>query len=203
MSPRVPVPTGSHRQDYFRRVATLGIQAAEALDYAHAEVPHRDVKPANLLLDANGNVYLTDFGLARIEGETGMTVSGDLLGTIRYMSPEIVGPHAIVDHRTDIYSLGVTLYELLTLQPAFPDSDRTDLLRRIGTDEPRPPRELNRAIPTDLETVVLKAMAKTVADRYATAGELADDLRRLLANEPIRARRPTLLQRASKWCLRD
>jgi eukaryotic-like serine/threonine-protein kinase len=190
---------------YFRAVARLGVQAAEALDYAHQMgVVHRDIKPGNLMLDGRGDVWVTDFGLAHLQqGEANLTLTGDLVGTLRYMSPEqAMGRRGVLDHRTDVYSLGVTLYELLTLQPAFDGNDRQDLLRRIASEEPAAPRRLNRAIPWELETVVLKAMAKEPAERYATAQELADDLRRWLADEPIRARRPTLVQRARKWSRR-
>src|SRR5262249_43854425 len=124
-------------------------------------------------------------------------------GTVRYMSPEqALGKRGLVDPRTDIYSLGVTLYELLTLEPAFGGDLRQDLLRRIVAEEPRPPRRLNRAIPAELETIVLKAMAKVPAERYANAQGLADDLRRFLEDRPIRARRPTLWQRLRKWMRR-
>src|SRR5262245_54233618 len=130
-------------------------------------------------------------------------MTGDLVGTLRYMSPEqALAKHGLVDHRTDIYSLGVTLYELLTLEPVFPGRDRQELLRQIAFEEPRPPRRLNRAIPAELETIVLKAMEKNPADRYATAQELADDLERFLKDEPIRARRPNPAQRLTKWMRR-
>jgi tetratricopeptide (TPR) repeat protein len=130
-------------------------------------------------------------------------MTGDLVGTLRYMSPEqALARRGQVDHHTDIYSLGVTLYELLTLEPAVAGQDRQELLRQIALEEPRPPRRLNEAIPVELETIVLKAMAKNPAERYATAQELADDLNRFLEDKPIRARRPTLLERATKWSRR-
>jgi serine/threonine protein kinase len=186
---------------YFRRIAAWGIQAAEALEHAHAlGIVHRDIKPANLIVDGPGKLWITDFGLARTATDAGLTMSGDLLGTLRYMSPEqALARHGLVDHRTDVYSLGATLYELLTGRRAVEGKDREVLLRRIADDEPRPPRALERGIPPDLETIVLKALAKEPADRYATAKELADDLRRFLEDKPIRARRPTLAQRLRKW----
>jgi tetratricopeptide (TPR) repeat protein len=182
---------------HFRTVARLGVQAAEGLEYAHRlGVIHRDVKPANLLVDGNGNLWLTDFGLAQLQSETKLTLTGDLLGTLRYMSPEqTFGGRAPLDHRTDVYSLGATLYEALTLEPAFAGHDRQELLRQIAFEEPRRPRRINKAIPDELEVIVLKALAKSPAERYASAQELADDLRRFLEDRPIRARRPTLLQR--------
>jgi serine/threonine protein kinase len=189
---------------YFRTMAALGIQAAEALEYAHTMgVIHRDVKPANLLLDVHGDLYVTDFGLAQLRGVPELTMTGDLVGTLRYMSPEqTLGQRGVMDHRTDIYSLGATLYELLTLAPAFDAPERHALLRQIAEEDPIPPRHWNRAIPVDLETIVLKAMAKEPASRYSNAKELADDLRRFLEHRPIQARRPTLLERAAKWSRR-
>jgi serine/threonine protein kinase len=186
---------------YFRAVAELGIQAAEALDFAHEHgVIHRDVKPANLLVDAEARLWITDFGLAQVQGDARMTMTGDLVGTLRYMSPEqALAKRVVVDHRTDVYSLGATLYELLTLEPAFAGTDRQELLRQIAFEEARAPRRQNRAIPTELEIIVLKALEKNPADRYATAKELADDLERYVKDEPIRARRPTLALQARKW----
>jgi tetratricopeptide (TPR) repeat protein len=182
-------------------VALLGVQAAEALEHAHQQgVIHRDVKPANLLVDASGNLWVTDFGLARLQADAGLTMTGDLVGTLRYMSPEqALAQRVVIDHRTDVYSLGAALYELLTLQPAFTGGDRQELLRQIAFEEPRSPRRSNRAVPAELETIVLKALEKNPADRYATAQEVADDLRRFLEDRPIRARRPTLRQRLAKW----
>src|SRR5262249_27191321 len=189
---------------YFRLAAQLGIQAAEALEHAHQlGVVHRDVKPANLLVDVRRNLWITDFGLAQFQGDAGLTRTGDVVGTLRYLSPEQArAKPGVVDHRTDVYSLGVTLYELLTLEPAFAANDRHELLVRIALEEPRPPRHLNKALPVELETIVLKAMEKDPAERYGTAQELADDLRRFLEDRPLQARRPTLLQRARKWSRR-
>jgi serine/threonine protein kinase len=188
----------------FRRVAEWGVQAAEALDCAHQMgIVHRDVKPANLLIDATGRLWVTDFGLAQVQSDARLTMTGDLLGTLRYMSPEqALAKRVVVDHRTDVYSLGATLYELLTLRPPFAGEDRQELLRHIAFEEPAPPRRLDRAVPAELETIVLKALEKNPVDRYATAKELADDLRRYLEDRPIRARRPSLAQVAVKWARR-
>ena len=201
--PRSSVPD-PHSAAFFRVAAQLGVQAAEALDYAHRqEVIHRDIKPANLMVDGRGNLWVTDFGLALFPNDLGLTMTGELLGTLRYMSPEqALAQRTLVDHRTDIYSLGATLYELLTLEPAVPGADRREVLHRIEWDEPRRPRRWNRAVPPELEIIVGKAMAKNPAERYATAQELADDLRRFLEDKPIRARRPTLAQRTAKWARR-
>ncbi len=189
---------------YFHSVAELGIQAAEALEHAHQTgVVHRDIKPSNLMLDQGGRLWVTDFGLAQVETDAGLTMTGDILGTLRYMSPEqAMGRHRVLDHRTDIYSLGVTLYEILTLRPAFGRQGRETLLRQILEEEPRAPRQSNRFVPKDLETVVLKAMAKEPSARYASARELADDLSRFLQDKPILARRPSLLRRLMKWSRR-
>jgi WD40 repeat protein len=166
-------------------------------------VVHRDIKPANLMLDAAGHLWVTDFGLAKFDAAATLTVSGDLLGTLRYMSPEqALAKHGLVDHRTDVYSLGATLYELLTLRPAVGGADKQETLRQIAFEEPVPPRRLDKAIPAELETVTLKALAKTPDERYASAGELADDLRRWLSHQTIKAKPPTVRQRAAKWAQR-
>ncbi|HJZ53784.1 MAG TPA: serine/threonine-protein kinase, partial [Gemmataceae bacterium] len=179
-----PAPGARH----FRAAARLLVEAAEALEHAHqCGVVHRDVKPANLLVDGGGRLWVADFGLARVRGDVGLTATGDVMGTLWYMSPEqALANHALLDHRTDIYSLGATAYELLTLRPPFADSDREALMRRIALDEPTRPRRVNRDVPRDLETIVLKAMEKNPTDRYPNAQELADDLKRFLAGEPIR-----------------
>jgi serine/threonine protein kinase/Flp pilus assembly protein TadD len=205
-NPTTPIAKASteripHEATFFRSVAEWGIQAAEALEHAHSMgIVHRDIKPANLMIDGQGKLWVTDFGLARTAADSGLTMTGDLVGTLRYMSPEqALAKHGLVDHRTDVYSLGVTLYELLTGTPAADGMDREEILNRITREEPRQPRTVDTAIPRDLETIVLKAVAKTPSERYASAGELADDLRRFLEDKPIRAKRPTLVQRAAKW----
>src|SRR5439155_1420249 len=179
---------------FYRTVAQLGRQAAEALEHAHGQgVVHRDVKPANLIVDGRGNLWVTDFGLAHCQSQAGLTMTGDLVGTLRYMSPEqALAQRVVIDHRTDVCSLGTTLYELLTLGPVFDGRDRQELLRQIAFEEPRLPRRINKTIPAELETIVLKAIEKNPADRYATAQELADDLERFLKDESIRAKRPSL-----------
>jgi tetratricopeptide (TPR) repeat protein/serine/threonine protein kinase len=187
---------------YYRSVAGLGLQAAEALAYAHGQgVLHRDVKPSNLLLDDQGRVWLTDFGLAKEEAGDDVTGTGDLVGTLRYIAPERF--RGQTDARSDVYSLGLTLYELLTLRPAFDDTDRHALVRRVTQEEPPRPRQLDRRIPRDLETIILKAIAREPARRYPSAAELAEDLRRFLDDRPVLARRPTLLHKVQKWSRRN
>jgi serine/threonine protein kinase/Flp pilus assembly protein TadD len=189
---------------YYREVARLGIEAALALEHAHAlGIVHRDMKPGNLMLDGWGKLWVADFGLARLGGEPGVTMTGDLVGTLRYMSPEqAMARHGLVDHRTDVYSLGATLYELLTLRPAVGGKDRQEVLRHIAFEEPTAPQQVDPTIPADLDTVVLKAMAKNPHERYASAKELADDLQRFLEDKPIKARRPGPVQRLAKLARR-
>jgi hypothetical protein len=190
--------------DYYRAIAGLAKQAAEALEHAHGfGIIHRDIKPANLLVDVRGCLWVTDFGLAQMQSGAELTQTGDLLGTLRYMSPEQAsGQRSLLDHRTDIYSLGATLYELTTLQPIFAGRDRQTLLHEILSREPIAPRSREKTIPLELETIILKAINKNPADRYATAREMAADLQRFLEDKPILARRPTLWDRARKWARR-
>lgn len=189
---------------YFRHVADLGAQAADALEHAHGlGIVHRDIKPGNLLVDDRGHLWVTDFGLAHVASEHSLTLTGDMLGTLRYMAPEQAqARHGLVDHRADVYGLGATLYEMLTLTPAVPGDSRAAILRQLTEGELVPPRRLAPRVPVDLETIVLKALAREPAERYASAAEMADDLRRWLADLPIRARRPTLGQRLAGWLRR-
>jgi tetratricopeptide (TPR) repeat protein len=204
--PKTPISShGSNREPaYIRMAAALGVQAAQALDHAHQlGIVHRDVKPGNLLADLAGTLWVTDFGLASSTKDASLTITGELLGTIRYMSPEqALAKRVPVDHRTDVYSLGATLYELFTLEPAFPGDDPHRVIQDIALEEPVPPRRLNPGLPRDLETVVIKAMSKDPSGRYATAQAMADDLTRFLENRPVEAKRPGLLRRASKWSRR-
>jgi serine/threonine protein kinase len=187
--------------NYYRSVARVGLQVAEALAYAHSQkVLHRDIKPSNLLLDLQGIIWVTDFGLAKDEGED-LTRTGDVVGTLRYMAPERF--NGTSDPRSDIYSLGLTLHELLTLRPAFQESDRARLIWRVTHEDPAAPRKIDRRLPRDLETIVLKAIAKEPARRYQTAAEMADDLRRFLADRPIEARRALWHEQAWRWCRRN
>ena len=191
----------SGRLGFFRSLAQIGRQVAGGLAYAHARgIVHRDIKPSNLLLDTDGVVWIADFGLAKAEDE-GLTQSGDILGTIRYMAPERFRGEG--DARVDVYALGLTLYELLTLHPGFDCSDRLKLMERIKTEEPPRPRSVDGRIPRDLETIVLKAIEKDPKARYQTAEAMGEDLGRFLADEPIRARRATLTEQTVRWCRRN
>jgi eukaryotic-like serine/threonine-protein kinase len=193
----------SHTESaYYREVARLGAQVADALDHAHRQgVIHRDIKPSNLLLDARGNTWVTDFGLAKLVEGDELSHSGDVVGTLRFMAPERF--QSVTDRRSDIYALGATLYELLTLQPAFAEHDQARLINRITHQAPVPLRHHDRHIPRDLETLVMKAVAKNPKDRFATALELAAELRRFLENRPIRSRPTSTSERLWRWCKRN
>jgi serine/threonine protein kinase len=186
---------------YYRSVARIGLQVASALAYAHRQrMLHRDIKPSNLLLDQAGTAWVTDFGLAKEEGDD-LTHTGDVVGTLRYIAPERFG--GTVDARSDVYSLGLTLYELLSLRPAFPETDRVRLVQAIAQREPATPRKYDPRIPRDLETIVLKAINKEPAGRYARAEALEEDLRRYLSDRPIGARRAGSWERVARWCRRN
>jgi WD40 repeat protein/serine/threonine protein kinase/tetratricopeptide (TPR) repeat protein len=189
-------------QPYWHSVARIGIQVAEALAYAHGQgTLHRDIKPSNLLLDTQGIVWVTDFGLAKASDSVDLTHTGDVVGTLRYMAPERFKGRA--DARSDLYALGLTLYELLTLRPAFDASERNRLFLQVMSLDPARPRKLNPAVPRDLETIVLKAAARDPGDRYQSAEEMAEDLRRFTDDKPIRARPVGELERMWRWCRRN
>jgi WD40 repeat protein/serine/threonine protein kinase len=195
------IDSSGRRQPFFRSVAQIGRQAAQGLAYAHARgIVHRDIKPSNLLLDTDGVVWITDFGLAKTEDD-GLTATGDILGTLRYMAPCRFRGEG--DARADIYALGLTLYELMTLRPAFDSSNRLELVERIKEEDPPRPRTLDHHIPRDLETIVLKAIEKEPEQRYQTAEAMAEDLRRFLADEPIRARQVSTSERYWRWARRN
>ena len=189
---------------HFQRVARWGRQIAEALAYAHSQhVIHRDVKPSNLLLDRRDEVWIFDFGLARLEGSPILTHTGDVVGTVRYMSPEQArGGSTALEYRSDIYSLGATLYELASLQPVYESESRAVLLHDVIQGEPQPLRRLVPRIPRDLETIVAKCMRKDVAERYPCAADAADDLRRFLDDAPIKARPMPLIFKIKRWIRR-
>ncbi len=200
--------SSSTNRHYFRDAAEIVRQVADALEFAHKQsILHRDIKPSNLLLDSNNHIWIMDFGLAKAvenclqstDGE--LTATGDIVGTIRYMAPERFRGWS--DPRSDVYSLGATLYELLTLQPAFQENDRIRLIERIRAESPNKPRSVDSRIPVDLETIVLKSMDKEPGRRYQSAGEMAEDLANFLADRPIRARRETVAEGGRRWCRRN
>ncbi len=191
----------SRHRAFHHGVAQVGRQVASALAYAHARgILHRDIKPSNLLLDTEGVVWVSDFGLAKVDDDE-LTKTGDILGTLRCMAPERFRGRG--DARADVYSLGLTLYELLLLRPAFDSPDRLALSEQIKIVEPPRPRSIDPRIPRDLETIVLKAIEKNPGDRYATADAMAEDLRRFLDDEPILARRASARERYVRWARRN
>jgi WD40 repeat protein len=187
---------------YARSVALVGEQVAEALDYAHRQgTLHRDIKPSNLLLDGQGTVWVADFGLAKAADSEDLTHTGDIVGTVRYMAPERFEGRC--DARSDVYALGLTLYELLARRPAFDKSDRAELIRQVTHEEPPRLRAVDPMIPRDLETVVHKAIDREPGRRYGDAGALAADLRRYVEGRPILARRTSPVEHAWRWCRRN
>ena len=190
------------RQRFYRSVADLAVQVADALSYSHERgIIHRDIKPANLLLDAQGVVWVTDFGLAKASENEDLTHTGDIVGTLRYMSPERFS--GMCDARADVYSLGLTIYELLTLQPAVSGSDRASLIETIVNRSPASLRSIDPAIPRDLETIVSRCIDKDPAGRYSTAQAVAADLRCFLSDQTISARSASMFERAWRWSRRN
>ncbi len=189
-------------RQFYRSVARIGVQVAEALEYANRQgILHRDVKPSNLLLDNHGNVWVADFGLAKTAEADDLTHTGDILGTIRYMAPERFSGHC--DARSDVYSLGLTLYELVALRPAYEAADRHTLMDRVLHEEPERLKKRAPGVPRDLETIIAKAISRDPATRYVTAAALADDLRRFVDDRPIQARRISPAERLARWCKRN
>jgi eukaryotic-like serine/threonine-protein kinase len=199
-TPRSADDTAAPPRPAPQEVARMGLQVAEALAYAHQRgVLHRDVKPANLLLDDTGTVWVTDFGLAKAE-EKDLTRTGAVVGTLRYMAPERFGGEC--DPRADVYGLGCTLYELLALRPAFDSTSVAEIMREVVEREPPPLHSLNRSVPRDLETIIRKAMDRDRERRYQSAQDLADDLRRFLGGLPTRARPPGPVEHLARWARR-
>ena len=196
--------SGNLARRYVREVARWIADAADALDYAHKEgIIHRDIKPSNLILSGDGRIMMADFGLAKDLADQSVTREGTFIGTLRYVSPEqAMAKRVRLDHRTDIYSLGATLYELLTFQPAFPGNDQKEILGAIISRDPVPLRKIASYIPSELETITLKALEKSPDDRYQSASEMADDLRRFRTDVPIHAKRPGVYSRSAKFVRR-
>jgi len=181
---------GRDARSYFKRVVRLALEAVQALDHAHQQgVVHRDIKPGNLMLSRDGKLKITDFGLCHSEGAENLTRTHDVLGTLRYMAPEQL--KGDTDARSDVCSLGLVLYEMLTLQRARPASDRFGLAREVAEGRVLLPRKIDRRIPKDLETIVLKAAEADPNLRYANAAAMARDLEAWLEDRPIQARRPS------------
>jgi serine/threonine protein kinase/WD40 repeat protein len=194
--------SGKKQLTYWQSVAKIGAQVAAALEYAHRQgILHRDIKPSNLLLDTTGTVWVTDFGLAKADDHQDLTHTGDILGTLRYMPPEAFDGKTVA--RSDVYALGLTLYELLAFRPAFEEKDRNRLIKQVTNGEPGRLDRLNREIPRDLVTIVHKAIERDLGHRYGTAGELEADLQRFLEDEPIQARRQSPLERTVRWARRN
>lgn len=189
---------------FCQAVAKIGMQAASGLHYAHElGVVHRDVKPSNLMIDADGKVWITDFGLAHTSDSQELTKEGEVMGTWRYMSPEQATGHSpTVDHRTDVYSLGATLYELLVLEPAVPGKREMEIRSFLNSKSPKSLRRHDKRIPEDLATIIEKAMSRNPDDRYVNARAMAEDLKAFIEARPIKAKRAPLIKRVLQYAQR-
>lgn len=189
-------------EDYFRAVARIGRQAAEALSYAHARgTLHRDIKPANLLLDREGNCWITDFGLAKAIENDDVSRTGELCGTLRYMAPEQLLGNA--SPQTDLYSLGLTLYELATFQSPFAAPAPSQVIQKINYHRPPAPRQINPAVPADLERIIVTAMAHDAQDRYDCCASMASDLDSFLRDAPVLAKGTSPWTNGLRWAKRN
>jgi WD40 repeat protein/serine/threonine protein kinase len=194
--------SGTRKLTYWQSVGRVGLQVAEALEYAHKQgILHRDVKPSNLLLDMAGTVWVTDFGLAKTDDQQDLTHTGDILGTLRYMPPEAF--NGKFDSRSDVYSLGLTLYELVAQRPGFNECDRNKLIKQVTASDVTPLRRVKQGVPRDLETIIHKCIEREPESRYQKAEDLAEDLRRFLADRTIQARRATIWEQTWRWARRN
>ena len=189
-------------KEYFEWVAEIGATICDALHYAHTQgVLHRDVKPANLMIDSKKHVWVADFGLAKLAEQQEFTKTGEVLGTPQYMPPETF--NGVYDARSEIYGVGLTLYEMLAMRPAIEGRNAADTVRKAIEGVQISPKKFNASVPADLETVVLKSLSQEAAARYQTAGEMRDDLQRYLSHRPILARRVGIVERSLRWCRRE
>ncbi len=192
----------SNGQEFAHSVARIGQQIADALSHAHSQgMLHRDVKPSNIILDLEGRAWLSDFGMALFDDSEQLTGTGDVVGTLRYMAPERFKGQS--DARSDVYSLGLTLYELLTAKSAVFEVDRAKLVHQVLNEDPPAPRTVEPSVPRDLETIVLKAICKEPAHRYQSAADLREDLSRFLSDRPPAARRLRWWERVRRWVKRN
>ena len=188
---------------HFRWAARIGANIADALSYAHqSNILHRDIKPSNMILDRKGTVWITDFGLAKDNSsELNLTKTGDVVGTPRYLAPESL--EGKYDQRSEVYCLGLTLYELATLQPAYAKGTTAEIIGAIATSSPPSPRKVNSKIPIDLSTIIDKAIARDPSARYQTAEAMRADLLAFIEDRPIKARPPSTLENIAKWSRRN